>query len=332
MERETIPAPFDFQRDALPVSRISSLRRGGAAPHFALIAVQIMFGTWPIFGKIALTALPSTGLVALRVAGAAVAFVILQRTIGRAQKIRKSDYARLALYALLGVVLNQFLFVKGLSLTTVINATLLGTTIPIFTLLVSITLGYDHLSFRKTLGITLAAAGVIYLLYPERNFTSDTGLGNLLIILNSISYGAYLAISKDMLKRYGALTVITWIFIFGCIATLPIGGYTLLSTPLQQAGIGVWLAVLYIILVPTVGAYYLNAWALARVEPSTVAVYIYLQPLIAFALAPLILNEKWNSRTWLASAFIFSGVAVVTWRTRSYAIEEVAEHPEALSH
>jgi drug/metabolite transporter (DMT)-like permease len=311
---------------------IATLRRGGAAPHLALIAVQLMFGTWPIVGKIALTVLPTTGLVAFRVAGAAIAFVILQNTVGRSQKIRKSDYARLALYALLGVVLNQFLFVKGLSFTTVINATLLGTTIPIFTLLVSLILGYDRLTFRTALGITLAAAGVVYLLYPERHFTSDTAVGNLLIILNSISYGAYLAISKDMLKRYGALTVITWIFIFGCIMTLPIGAYSLAGAPLQNAGTGVWLAVVYIILVPTVGAYYLNAWALARVEPSTVAVYIYLQPLIAFALAPLILNEKWNPRTWLASAFIFSGVAVVTLRTRSRALEEVAEHPEALSH
>jgi drug/metabolite transporter (DMT)-like permease len=291
-----------------------------------------MFGTWPIFGKIALTVLPSTGLVALRVAGAAIAFAILQHTVGRAQQIRKSDYARIALYALLGVVLNQFLFVKGLSLTTVINATLLGTTIPIFTLLVSIALGYDRLSFRKTLGISFAAAGVIYLLYPERNFTSDTAFGNLLIVFNSISYGAYLAISKDILKRYGALTVLTWIFIFGCIATLPIGGYALANAPLYLAGTGVWLAVLYIILVPTVVVYYLNAWALARVEPSTVAIYIYLQPLIAFALAPLILNEKWNPRTWLASALIFSGVAIVTWRTRSHAIKEISEHPEALSH
>jgi drug/metabolite transporter (DMT)-like permease len=291
-----------------------------------------MFGTWPIFGKIALTVLPSTGLVAFRVAGAALAFLILQRTIGRVQKIRKADYARFALYALLGVVLNQFLFVKGLSLTTVINATLLGTTIPVFTLLVSLTLGYDHLTIRKALGIALAAAGVVYLLYPERNFSSNSAFGNLLIVLNSISYGAYLAISKDMLRRYGALTVITWIFIFGSIATIPVGGYALAGTPLHAVGTGVWLVVIYIILVPTVGAYYLNAWALARVEPSTVAVYIYLQPLIAFALAPLILNEKWNSRTWLASLLIFAGVAVVTWRTRSHALEEVSEHPEALGH
>jgi drug/metabolite transporter (DMT)-like permease len=230
-------------------------------------------------------------------------------------------------------VLNQLLFVKGLSLTTVINATLLGTTIPVFTLLVSIIFGYDRLSLRKALGILLAAGGVIYLVDPLRaDFSGQTALGNLLILVNSLSYGAYIALSKDLLKRYGALTFITWIFIFGSLLTIPIGAMTLANSPLQNAGLGITLAVLYIILVPTVGAYYANAWALARVSPSTVAVYIYLQPLIAFALAPLILGESWNSRTWIASALIFAGVAIVIMRSRSRAIEEVAEHPEALSH
>jgi drug/metabolite transporter (DMT)-like permease len=318
---------------ARSVGAAAAMRDGALAPHLALVAVQVMFGTWPIVGKIALRVLPSTALVAFRVCGAAIAFLILQRTMGRAQTIRKRDYAHIALYALLGVVLNQLLFVKGLDLSTVINATLLGTTIPVFTLLVSITLGYDSISIRKAVGILLAAAGVVYLVDPLRaDFSGSTTLGNLLIVANSISYGAYIAISKDMLKRYGALTVITWIFIFGSVATIPIGAFTLATTPIEHAGLGVWLAVVYIILIPTVGAYYLNAWALARVSPSTVATYIYLQPLIAFAFAPLILGERWNSRTWIASALIFAGVAFVTWRERSHAIEEVAEHPDALSH
>jgi drug/metabolite transporter (DMT)-like permease len=312
-----------------------ALKRGGAGPHFALIAVQILFGTWPIVGKIALRTLPSTGLVAFRVGGATIAFLILQRAFGRQQTIKRSDYARLALYSLLGVVLNQLLFVKGLSLTSsVINATLLGTAIPVFTLLVSITLGYDRVSFRKAFGILLAALGVVYLVDPGgADFSSGKTLGNLLLVANALSYGAYIAISKDILRRYGALTVITWIFVFGSMVTIPIGIYSLSDTPLQTAGAGgVWLAVLYIILAPTVGAYYLNAWALARVEPSTVAVYIYLQPLIAFALAPLILGESWNSRTWIASLLICAGVAVVTWRARAPFIEEISEHPDALGH
>lgn len=312
---------------------VPAARHTQAAPHLALVAVQLMFGSWPIAGKIALRVLPSTGLVAFRITGAALIFIILQRILGQMRIPARKDLAWMALYSLLGVVLNQFLFVKGLSLTTVINATLLGTTIPVFTLLVSIIFGYDSLSLRKALGIVLAAAGVVYLVDPLRaDFSGQTALGNLLIVVNSLFYGAYIALSKDMLKRYGALSFITWVFIFGTLLTIPVGAVALADLSLQAVGVGIWLAVLYIILVPTVGAYYANAWALARVPASTVAVYIYLQPLIAFALAPLILGESWNSRTWVASILIFAGVAIVIRRSRSSAVDDVAEHPEALSH
>jgi drug/metabolite transporter (DMT)-like permease len=61
-------------------------------------------------------------------------------------------------------------------------------------------------------------------------------------------------------------------------------------------------------------------------------IYIYLQPLIAFALAPLVLGERLNSRTWAAALLIFAGVALVTLGARSRAVEEVSERPEALGH
>ncbi|HEX8635160.1 MAG TPA: DMT family transporter [Pyrinomonadaceae bacterium] len=302
-------------------------------PHGALVAVQLIFGTWPIVGKIVLRALPATGLVTFRIVGATVAFLLLRRVTKSVRIERRSDYARLAVYSLLGVVLNQFLFVKGLELSTVINSALLGTTIPIFTLLVSVLLGYESGSWRIALGLLLAAGGVVYLINPaEASFSRETNIGNLILLFNSMAYGAYLAISQGMIKRYGALTVLTWIFIFGSIVTLPIGGYHLAKISLASVPAGVWFAMLYIIVVPTVAAYYLNAWALGRVAPSIVAIYIYLQPLIAFAVAPLILGESLNSRTWLAAALIFAGVATVTVRTHSRTIEEVSERPEALGH
>lgn len=303
-------------------------------PHAALVAVQLFFGTWPIVGKLALRVLPSTGLVAFRVVGAAFAFAILRFFVrGEMRLARRSDYARLALYSLLGVVLNQFLYVKGLALSTAINATILGTTIPLATLTVSLLLGYERASGRVLCGMAVAAAGVLYLVNPtQADLVHDKLLGNVLLILNTFGYGAYIAISQDVIKRYGALTVITWVFIFASVAALPIGGYQLARTPLTNLGAHLWLAVAYIILVPTVGAYYLNAWALGRVAPSTVAIYIYLQPLIAFALAPLVLGEQVNSRTGVAAIMVFLGVALVTLRTRSQTIEEVSERPEALGH
>ena len=300
-------------------------------PHAALIGVQLIFGSWPVVGKIALRYLPSTGLVALRVVGATIAFLLIRRVVGGTRIEHKSDYARLALYSLLGVVLNQFLFVKGLELSTAINSALLGTTIPIFTLLVSIVLGYESGSWRIAAGLLLAAGGVVYLINPaQASFTRETNIGNIILLFNSMAYGVYIAISQSMIKRYGALTVITWIFVFGSIVTLPVGGYQLSKIPLADVPSSAWFAMLYIIIVPTVAAYYLNAWALGRVVPSVVAIYIYLQPLIAFAVAPLILGENLNSRTWLAAALIFAGVALVMVRSSSRAIEEVSERPEAL--
>jgi drug/metabolite transporter (DMT)-like permease len=308
---------------------------GSAAPHLALVAVQLIFGTWPIVAKVALRALPSTGLVAFRVAGAAVALLALLRARGRLVVPARADMARLALYSLLGVVLNQFLFVKGLALSTVVNSTLLGTAIPVSTLVVAAALGYERLSARSALGTLIAAAGVVYLIDPFRaELSGDKTLGNFLLVANTIAYGSYIAISQDVFRRYGALASITWVFVLGCVVAVPFGGYYLTDVPLAHLSLKVWLAVAYIILVPTVGAYYLNAWALERVAPSTVAVYVYLQPLIAYAVAPVFLGaeEQWTARTFVAAALIFAGVAVVTLRTRSRAMIEVSEHPDALGH
>ncbi len=303
------------------------------APHVALIAVQVMFATWPVLGKIALRTLPSLSLVGFRVLGAAVALTVLGLATGKLGLIRRKDWLLLVSSSFLGVVFNQWLFVKGLSFTTAIDATLIGTTIPIFTLLVSILLGNDRGSLRKVLGIALAAAGVVYLIGPDRAvFSRDSVIGDLLIVANSLCYGTYIAISKRLVSRYNALTVITWIFIVGCIPAVPVGVISFSKISVGSVPTSVWFAVAYIVLFATVVCYYLNSWALSRVPPSTVAVYIYLQPLIAFALAPLLLGERIGLRIIVASLLVFAGVAVVTIKGRTPAIEEVSEHPEAFGH
>jgi len=302
------------------------------APHLALIAVQVLFGTWPVLGKFVLRSMSSSLLVATRLTGAAIVFLIIQGNVRSLLRMRRRDVFLIALSSAIGVVGNQFLYVKGLSLTTAINATLISTSIPVFTLLVSIVCGYDRLSLRRLIGMVLALSGVLYLVNPFRgDFSGQTTLGNILIVCNSFLYGTYIVISKDLFERYGALNVITWIFLVGTIVTIPVGMLAMRNADLQSLSGTVWASVVLIILLPTVGAYYLNAWALTKVPPSIVAVYIYLQPLIAFGLAPLLLGERPNSRTIVSSILIFAGVAIVTRRGRSFAIREISEHPDALA-
>ena len=302
-------------------------------PHLALIAVQILFGSWPVFGKVVLRSMSPSSLVALRLTGAALAFTLLQRKITPLLKMPVKDILLLALCSMLGVIGNQFLYVKGLSLTTAINSALLSTTIPVFTLFVSILFRHDRLSLRRLFGILLAAGGVVYLVNPAHaDMSMQTTAGNVLLVSNSLLYATYIVISKNLFERYGALNVITWIFLIGSLVTIPVGIYSLQQENIGAITAGVWLMIALIIIFPTVGAYYLNGWALTKVAPSTVAIYIYLQPLVAFGFAPLLLGEKFNSRTIIAALLIFAGVAVVTKRGRSRAIQEISEHPDALAH
>jgi drug/metabolite transporter (DMT)-like permease len=297
--------------------------------------VQVIFGTWPVLGKIALRAVPSTGLVAIRIGGAAVALLLLLGLRGGLVSPERRDLWRLVLYSLLGVVFNQFLYVKGLSLSTAVNAALLNATIPVFTLLVGALLGKERLTARVTVGTLIAAAGVVYLIDPFRaSLGGDTMKGNLLLVGNTFCYGAYLAVSRDVFRRYGALTAMTWLFAIGSLAAVPFGGYQLSQTDFASISLIIWLVLVYTVLVQTVGAYYLNAWALERVSPSTVAVYIYLQPLFAFVVAPLLLGagERPGLRHAVATLLIFAGVAVVTLSRRGRFEEEVSEHPDALAH
>jgi drug/metabolite transporter (DMT)-like permease len=273
----------------------------------------------------------TTNLMLCRLIGAAIVFAVIQRSLRPLWLMPKRDLLWLTLCSLVGVVGNQFIYLKGLSLTTVINTTLLSTTIPVFTLFVSILLGHDRLSLRRLAGISLAAGGVIYLVNPARaDVSAHTTLGNLMVACSSLLYAVYIVISKDLFERYGALNVITWIFVVGSIVTIPAGVYSLGSAHVYTLGPTVWLTILFVILFPTVVAYYLNAWALTRVTPSTVAIYIYMQPLFAFGVAPFLLGEKWNWRTVVAAVFIFSGVALVTRRGRSRAVQDFTEHPDAI--
>ena len=156
-------------------------------PHLALITVQILFGSWPILGKIVLRSISVTSLVACRLIGAAIALTLLHRQLTPLLKMRRKDFALLVLCAICGVVGNQLLYVKALSLTTVINAALLTTTIPVITLFVSILFGYDNWSLKRVLGIDAALpivkflrleGGGSYFLSPKAGADELASFGN----------------------------------------------------------------------------------------------------------------------------------------------------------
>ena len=298
--------------------------------HVALLAVQFFFSTLPIAAKYyVLPFVPPSGLVMLRVAGGTAVLIAIARMRGGARVRDRGDVARLALYGLLGVAINQLLFIEGLSRTTAINAQVIGTTIPAFTLGIGAVMGIDRFTRVRALGIALAAAGAIFLIGPDRiQFTPDTTIGNAMIATNALAYSFYLVLSKPMLKRYDSLTVMAWVFAFGALFVAPFGATSLArSGSLATMPASAWIGIAFIVLVPTVGSYALNAWALKRSAPSVVATYVYLQPVLTGLLAVLMHGEPIDPRAIPSAVLIFAGVGL---STRSAPVAEPCELEQSL--
>ena len=285
------------------------------AAHLALLAVQLLFSTLPIAAKYyVLPYVPPAGLVLLRTVGGAVVLAAVARARGWRPVDDRRDLGRLALYAALGVAINQLLFIEGLSRTTAVNAQVIGTTIPAFTLMFGVLLGVDRLGPARIVGIVLAAAGAIYLVGPDRiQLSPETTAGNAMIASNALAYSLYLVLAKPILKRYDSITVITWVFAFGALFVAPFGAGSLATSgALRTMPASAWAGVAFIVLLPTVGSYWLNAWALGRSAPSVVAAYVYLQPLLTGVMAVAFQNERLDPRVVPSAALIFAGVALTT--------------------
>jgi len=290
-----------------------STRNESIAPYVALIGVQLSFGSFPVLGKVALTVIPAVGLVGFRVGFTAIAVLIFQIFSGGIWLKDRRDYWRLAAISLLAVTFNQLLFTTGLSLTKASNTSLISVTIPIFAMTAGWILGTEKLRPRKLIGIILAGIGVIFLIDPRNaSFSSETTLGDLCVVLNSLSYGIYVAISKEILTRNGAFRAVTWIFIFASLVCVPIGAISMSSVDVASVEPNIWFAVLYVALIGTAVPYLLNAWALARVNPSTVAVFVYLQPVIGFMMAVIFLGEHVGPNFIVAALLVFAGLYLVT--------------------
>jgi drug/metabolite transporter (DMT)-like permease len=281
----------------------------------ALVPAQLLFGSLPVIGKVVLAVLPPIALVGIRTTITALILFVIQAFRGRLWLREKSDYWRFAVLSLFGVVLNQLFFIGGLSLTTASNTSLLAVMIPVFALAIGAIAGFERLTGIKIIGIILAAVGVIILIDPRRaSFSSETTLGDICIVINCLAYGIYVATSKNVITRNGTFRSMMWVFIFASIICVPLGMWSLSTIDVSSVDTNIWLITIWIGIGATAAPYLLNAWALSKVNPSTVAVFVYLQPLIGFSLAVAFLGERIALAFIAAALLIFTGVYLVTKR------------------
>jgi drug/metabolite transporter (DMT)-like permease len=222
--------------------------------------------------------------------------------------IAARDHARIALLSLLGIVVNQTLFLLGLRLTSAFAAALLAGTIPVFTALISVFLRTDRPSIRLFAGVLASFGGVAFLVGIRH-----VDVGALVIAANCLSYSGYLVLAGPTIRKVGAVPTITWVFTWGALLFAPIGVGAVAHDAPHWSPRG-WALIAFYVAVPTIVAYGANAFALGRTTAATVAIYVNLQPMLAALLQWVQLGQPLTARMVGASAMIVGGLLLVALR------------------
>lgn len=282
--------------------------------HAALLLVNLLYGINFLVAKEVMPVyIGPCAFIFIRVSCTLVLFSMLFLLITR-ERIEWKDMPRFVLCAFTGVTVNQLLFYEGLNYTTPINAAVIFTSNPILTLLVSAIILKERLTPKKITGILIGAVGAVALIIVSRggvSFDENTRLGNLFIIINALSYAVYLVVAKPLMKKYKPLTVITMNFFMGFFFVTPFGFAQFTEIEWHTFTPFVWAALVFTVLGVTFIAYLFSIFALQRLTPSQVSIYVYVQPVTAALLAILLGKDRFTPELIICSVLIFLGVFLV---------------------
>jgi drug/metabolite transporter (DMT)-like permease len=282
--------------------------------HLAVLTTNFLFGiNYATIKFLTPSHILPFALNMARVLTALILFWLLYFLKPSKAGIRKQDIPRFIVCAATGVVVNQLLFVKGLSLTTTIHASLLALATPIFITFIAAWLLKEMLTLQKIAGLILGVSGAALLILIKDNSHTGTDilLGDSFVLINAISYAFYMVLVRPLMKIYTPVHVVRWVFTFGFIMLVPFAGPQFLHTDWASFNLSHFMALGLVCIGATFVTYLFNVYGISVIGASATGSYIYTQPVFAAILAIFLMGEHLTVYKIISAALIFLGVYLV---------------------
>ncbi len=259
------------------------------------------------------------GLNVVRVGVSVILFWLLFLLKPSAVKIEKQDRMRFVLCALTGIAINQLLFLKGLSLTYPIHASLLMLTTPILIVFIAAWILKEKIGIFKIAGLVSGITGAVVLILAKGGTANkdEVILGDILIIINAISYTIYFILVKPLMLKYNPVMIMRWIFTIGLVMILPFGWNEFTAIQWSNFTTIDFTTMALVVFTGTFLAYLFNVYGIKILGASAAGFYIYTQPFFATFIAMIFLNEKLELYKIAAAVLIFTGVYLANKTTKN---------------
>lgn len=275
-------------------------------PLLALLINTILWGLALPIVKPALEFISPTQFLYFRYLLAAPLSLLLLPFF-RLPRLSVTQLGKITLLEFVGTPILLAILYTGLSLTSGLEASLLGATSPLFTILGGIWFLHERQTKKEWQGFALALFGTL-LLTLEPLFLGNglrfTSLGgNFLILLQNVIWAGYLLVAKKLYRGLPKLFVTSFSYWLGLIC---FAGYLLITSSLPDLTLltsgPVLFPVLYMSIFGSIVALALYLYAQDKIEASEASVFTYLQGAVAIPASFFLLGEK---PTWWALLAVF---------------------------
>jgi drug/metabolite transporter (DMT)-like permease len=282
--------------------------------HLAVLGANLIFGVnFSIVKFVTPGLIKPFGLNVVRVLVTTALLWLMHLWEKPKQPLLKKDIPLFILCAITGIAINQLLFIKGLSITYSIHASLLMLCTPLFITITAFFFLKEKISLPVIGGLALGITGAVMLITAKENTGNGSNviLGDIMIALNAVSYAIYFVLVKPLILRYTPLQVLRWAFTFGTIFILPFGWNQFIEAPWSSFSHTEYIAIAFVVILATFLGYLLNIYGLTHLQASAAGTYIYSQPIFATLVAVLFLNEAITPVKIISALMIFAGVFLV---------------------
>lgn len=251
-----------------------------------------------------------------------IALILISPFLWTERKKIHVDRADLPLIIVVGSLLITFtiaFFYQGLLRTSTIDASVLTMSVPILSVILGWWFLREKVFVMNLVGIGAGLIGAILILglpslIAGGSFSAQKILGDILILLSSLSFVVGAVLSKRLLKKYSTLTLTGMIFLVGMVSFAVPALDEYLKNPgwVSELSLVGLLGLGYISLASSVIAFFLFEWGLNKLGVIKADLFQYIEPLIATTLGVLILQER------LQYSMIIGGILIglgVYWGT-----------------
>lgn len=255
-------------------------------------------------------------LFAMRALVAAALFWLVSLFAPR-EKVPFLDLMKIFGAAVIGIFLPQVTFLNAIAQTKPVDLSIITTITPILTMFSAAIFLREPITWKKAGGVLLSFVGIVWIILQSNAHKGaanqeTTAMGITYTILNCAIFALYLGTCRKLVARYSVVTMMRWMFLVSLVLSLPFALPKMSTSDFAAISTTVWLEIGFLILFATFVAYFLLPIGQARIRPTLVSMYGYLQPLIAIAVAIASGSDRLTLTKVVAALLVFAGVWIVT--------------------